>query len=124
MPILRGRGKRAKHDSVEDAHHRADAWRARCLRKGLPVGLNPLLAYCTTTELAELIGEIAAEIRSQEWRDVATAISELKDIRDSVMHNQLIEDSALDKLYDLQLRVREALIKPPLPDFTDIFPLG
>jgi hypothetical protein len=113
MPILRGRYKRLKDNLVEDTHQRASEWRTQSRGKKLPVDLNPLLAYCSTTDLAELIREIADELRSSEWRAVSVAMEDLSEIRNSVMHNQLIDDRCLERLHELQARVWEAASRTP-----------
>jgi len=109
--ILTGRGpKYDRHREVlEDAYNRAKGWRARSARGGLPVSLNPLLAYCSTRDLADLIEEIGKDMDSPEWQRIAEAIRELSYVRDAVMHNQLIDDIALQRLYDLQADIYEAL---------------
>jgi len=110
-PILKGISiKHNKHEQVfEDAHQRAIDWQARSTDRGLPVALNPLLAYLSTRDLADIIEEIGTEIGSGAWQRVARAIQNLTGVRDAVMHNQLIDDAALQRLYDLQADIYEAL---------------
>ena len=109
-------GRSRKYDiekSVEeDAFKRAEDWKARSANRGLPVGLNPLIAYLSTRDLANLIEELGAESKSPEWLRISQAIRTLSDVRDAVMHNQLIDDNDLQRLYNLQANIFEALSKP------------
>lgn len=111
QPLLEDRFKRYndREQIFEDAHQRATDWRARSADKGLPVALNPLLAYLSIRDLADVIEEIGADIGSEAWQRIARAIQELAGVRDAVMHNQLIDDAALQRLYDLQADIYEAL---------------
>ena len=59
--------------------------------------------------------EIADELRSSEWRAVSLAIEDLSEIRNSVMHNQMIDDRCLERLHELQARVWEAVSRTSLP---------
>ena len=93
----------------EDAYQRAMDWQAHSAEEGLPVTLNPLLAYLSTRDLADIIEEIGIEIGSDAWQRIAQAIQNLAGIRDAVMHNQLVDDIALQRLYDLQAGIYEAL---------------
>lgn len=98
----------------EDAYERAEDWQDRSSDRGLPVELNPLIAYLSTRDLANLIEEVGSKMRSREWLRIAQAIRSLSDVRDAVMHNQLIDDDELQRLYDLQADIYEALSKPGL----------
>ena len=71
--------------------------------------LNPLIAYLSTRELANLIEELGAELHSPQWLRIAQAIRALSDVRDAVMHNQLIDDNQLEQLYKLQANIYDAL---------------
>ena len=115
VPILSGRYKRLNLNTVEDTHQRASEWKSRSHDKKLPVDLNPLLAFCSTSDLAGLVREIADELRSSEWRAVSLAIEDLSEIRNSVMHNQMIDDRCLERLHELQARVWEAVSRTSLP---------
>lgn len=48
-------------------------------------------------------------MHSEAWQLIAQAIRDLASVRDAVMHNQLIDDTALQSLYDLQADIYEAL---------------
>jgi len=95
----------------EDAYERAADFQNRSSDRGLPVELNPLIAYLSTRDLANLMEELGAKMQSTEWLRIAQAIRTLSDVRDAVMHNQLIDDTELDKLYQLQGDVYAALSK-------------
>jgi hypothetical protein len=106
--ILKGRAQRLDGvtHSWEDAYDRASTWCADSIDRGV---LNPLTAYLSTRDLARLIKEISREMGSEAWQDIAKAIMELSDIRDAVIHNQLIEGSALQRLRELRADIYEAL---------------
>jgi hypothetical protein len=106
--LLENRGWKSNEDTGnrEDAYQRAMDWCQRSLDKGV---LNPLLAYLSTRDLAHLVEEISHEIGSEAWQEIANAIMELSDIRDAVMHNQLIEGSDLKRLYELRGDIYAAL---------------
>ena len=71
--------------------------------------MNPLVAYLSTRDLAGIIEEIGVEIGSKIWQRIAQAIRDLAGVRDAVMHNQLVNDAALQRLYDLQADIYKAL---------------
>lgn len=112
--ILKGRASRAKRNGcdIEDAYQRAQAWRTRSTKKHLNTDFNPLIAYCSTTDLAELTREVGVEQGRQEWRMVADLLEELVPIRDAVMHNQLIDEKSLERLLSLQERIYSLLGNP------------
>ena len=115
IPILSGRYKRLNLNTIEDTHQRASELKSRSRDKKLPVDLNPLLAFCSTSDLAGLVHEIADGLRSSEWRTASLAIEDLSEIRNSVMHNQIIDDRCLERLHELQARVWEAISRTSLP---------
>jgi hypothetical protein len=106
--ILAGRCQRFNEEtnSSEDVYQRASHWRGQSLDKGR---LNPLLAYVSTRDLARVIEEIGRDMNSEAWQHIADAIMELSDIRDAVMHNQLIDEPALRRLYELRADIYAAL---------------
>ena len=110
-PILEGKSKKynEREYAYEYAHQRALNWRDHSADRGLPVELNPLMAYLSVRDLADLIAEIGADIHSQAWQHIAQAIQDLASVRDAVMHNQLVDDAALQRLYDLQADIYAAL---------------
>lgn len=91
--------------SVEDAYSRATDWRARSEKKGLLTAHNPLITYCTTRDLAKIISDIGYESRTDAWKPIADAIEKLADVRDAVMHHQLIDLNTLKQLYALQVKM-------------------
>jgi hypothetical protein len=92
-----------------DAYDRATDWQARSADKGMPAALNPLLAYLSTRDLANIVEEIGIELDSKAWQRIAQVIRDLAGVRDAVMHNQLIDDAVLQRLYDLQADIYETL---------------
>lgn len=110
-PILANRAKKYNQDTCrfEDALQRAEEWKQRSAVNGLPADANPLMAFLSTRDLAQLITEIAHESKIQAWAGISQALLDLADIRDAVMHNQLIDDGQLNKLYDLQASFYQAL---------------
>jgi hypothetical protein len=115
VPILKGRCRRLNQNRLEDTYQRASDWMSRSRDKNLPADLNPLLAFCSTSDLAGLVREIADELRSPDWRAVSVAIEDLSEIRNSVMHNQMIDDCCLDRLHALKARVWDAVSRTSLP---------
>lgn len=94
---------------VKDLHQRTIEWRIRSSHHNMPVHLNPLLAYSSTSDLAELVTEIGRELHSLEWQRIGQALRDLAPVRDAVMHNQLIHDAALQRLEDLKNEIYHAL---------------
>lgn len=110
-PILAGRAKkynRAK-ERLEDAQERAEDWQRQSSEKGLSTSSNPLLAFLGMRDLAQLIAEIGTESKVRTWGRVSQALLDLANVRDAVMHNQLIDDDTLQKLYDSQYALYQAL---------------
>jgi len=105
--ILEGRiwKKNRKTDESEDAYQRANAWKKRSANKKMHTDFNPLITYCSTTDLADLTRDMGVERNRQEWQKVANLIEELVPIRDAVMHNQLIDETSLELLLSLQERI-------------------
>jgi len=84
-------------------------WKSRSERKGVMVNVNPRISYSSTGQLCGLLESIAFELHSNEWLEIASNLDEMKDIRDAVMHNQIINDIHLERLYELQAHVYRAL---------------
>jgi hypothetical protein len=116
--ILAGRHLKPRQNTndLADAHQRAVEWRTRNQKYGLPVDTNPLIAYCSTSDLAELIDEIAQEMHSDRWQKAARAMRGLTQIRDAVMHNQLIDDRCLAEIMSVQAQIHAALDSFVLPE--------
>jgi hypothetical protein len=96
---------------VEDAYTRAVEWRGQSAERGLPTDLNPLITYSSTRTLADLVDEVGHELQSREWQDIGRAVRNLSDVRDAVMHNQLIDDLSLNRLNQLCVRIYQALAR-------------
>lgn len=84
-------------------------WKARSIRNGVMVDVNPRIAYSSTGQLCGLLERIALDLNSNEWLEIASSLDEMKDIRDAVMHNQIINDFHLERLYGLQASIYHAL---------------
>jgi len=108
---LMGRGRKFNQDKGvnEDAYKRAEDWKENSADRGLASELNPLIAFLSLRDLANLVETMDGEIHSTNWMRIAQMIRELSDVRDSVMHNQLIDDFALLRLYDLQADIYQTL---------------
>lgn len=93
----------------EDAQERAVNWRSRCQKKGLPVDLNPDIAYLSLPDLADILSELSMKRGTQKWEHVTSALNEIVSIRDAVMHNQLIEINDFDRILKLKNKINTAI---------------
>ena len=93
----------------QDAQMRAEQWRERSREHGLPVHLNPDIAYLSLNDLGGLIEELGKLMGLDSWLRVAKSVEQVVYIRDAVMHNQIIEISDLRNIYDLQNKIYSAL---------------
>lgn len=107
--LLNGRYVRKIRKEDLDAQQRAERMRSTSFDNGLPVHLNPDIAYLYLSDLGGILKEIAEQIDSADWRRVAEAVDRVSYIRNAVMHNQIIEISDLQKIYDLQAEIFTAL---------------
>jgi hypothetical protein len=90
------------HKSEMDAYTRAMDWQDKNEDKGVhSITINPVIAYLSTKDLISLVKEIAQEINSENWKNIAQSLDNLSGIRDAVMHNQLIDEDDLGQLYIL-----------------------
>lgn len=87
----------------------ADEWRERCRENGLAVVLNPDIAYITLPGLAGMLEQLSIREESLKLDQVIEAVEEVVDIRDAVMHNQLIEFDDFEKILVLQNRISTAI---------------
>jgi hypothetical protein len=110
-PLLLNRAKKYDKHRQEYlfAYERAQEWKENSRKAGLPVELNPLIAYLSIKDLPKLIDELAEELGSEQWKKIATALESTGYIRDAVMHNQIIDDAAYARLFDLRASIYEAL---------------
>jgi hypothetical protein len=115
---LMGRARKYNPDKQidEDAYERAEDFQKRSSLRGMQVELNPLIAYLSTRDLANLVEEMGAKMQSREWLRISQAIRSLSDVRDAVMHNQLIDDEALVQIYNLRAQIYSTLGEPRLID--------
>ena len=111
QPLLAGRSSRysERTGQIEDAHTRAAQWQQRSLSQGLPADLNPLIAYLSMRDLAELLSEIGRELRSHPWQQIGSSLRGLAEVRDAVMHGQLVDESALQRLVKLQAEIYQVI---------------
>lgn len=108
--VLQGRAIKAQiSDDDADAFTRAKDWRNRSSASVYFVELNPLISYCSTRDLANIIREISRELNVDSWAQIAASVEEMAPIRDAVMHHQLVDRSALDQLSALRSRVYSLL---------------
>ena len=116
-PLLRGRGFkdvtfRKNGDLIkqeQDAQERAEQWQMRSKDNGLPVHLNPTIAYLSLSDLVAILNELGEFMNSTNWLRVAAAAQRIVSIRDAVMHNQIVEIVDLEKIYSLQTEIFSAL---------------
>lgn len=92
-----------------EIHSKAKAWKRKSTKAGLPAKLNPLLTFVSTRELATLVQEIGDFNESEEWLKIGKILEDLSDVRNAVMHNQLIDVKSLDKLLILQHKMYKSL---------------
>lgn len=92
------------------AHERASDWRDKSRSVGLSVDTNPLVTYLSVKDLPLLVDELSREIKSEKWSTISSAINSMGDIRDAVMHNQIIDDKAFIQLFDLRAAIYNALL--------------
>jgi len=86
----------------------ADNQRTLADRRGLNIAINPIIAYISTNDLANLIEDIGYKYNLNQWKIVGKTMKDVKDIRNAVMHNQLIDEISLNKLYELQSQIYSA----------------
>jgi hypothetical protein len=92
-----------------DGYERANEWKNKSVKHDLYTNINPLIAYLSTNDLADLISELSLMNKSNEWKRISQSIVSLSHVRNAVMHNQMIDDQSLIKLYDLQAEIYDAL---------------
>ncbi|RME57272.1 ATP-binding protein [Candidatus Parcubacteria bacterium] len=111
--ILRGKLQRYNQQlgTYEDAYDRARRWQQKKISNGVTGYSDSLLVYLSTRELASLIDEIAPPTEGTTWKMVAETIREVANIRDAVMHNQLIDEQALLILDNSKQLIYDALSK-------------
>lgn len=71
--------------------------------------LNSNIAYLSMSDLADLIETIGIERKWLSWQALANTLHGIRDVRDAVMHNQLIDQRVLTRLYDLREQIYAAL---------------
>jgi hypothetical protein len=98
------------HESYpeDDAYERAKEWQQRSQQHGVGVNINPLIAFTSIGDLVQLLTELSVTDELL-WKEIVKAIEKTTSIRDAVMHNQVINEKSLEKLYDLQAKILKAL---------------
>jgi hypothetical protein len=96
--------------NAENAYDRALNWKERNRQRNITsVILNPEIAYLSTGDLATLVKEIGVENDWNSWEQIGNQIEDLQGIRNTVMHNQIIDLADLEKLYKLREHIYLAL---------------
>lgn len=108
---LKGRGRKFDIDAgvSNDAFDRATTWRQKKARTEVGAGSKPLLAFLSTRDLAGILSELASQTGVTTWNGIARALLDLSDVRDAVMHNQLISDADYEELQSLRTSIYAAL---------------
>ena len=75
----------------------------------MPDQLNPDIAYTSLTTLAGILTELGRKEGSKRWEKVVEAVEEVVNIRDAVMHNQLIEFDDFEKILMLKNKISVAV---------------
>lgn len=92
-------GKLLKYDSnrgeYTDAQSRALEWQSRSTKNGLPTLLNPLIAYLSTRDLADMFDEFSRQNEKVGFKEIGRLLRDLSNVRDAIMHNQLIDEFAI-----------------------------
>lgn len=115
-PILAGWANNFRFDynnggRVKDAQEVADDWRSRSEKKGLTVDVNPDIAYLSLSDLADILFELSSKKNLQNSDFTPKTLKEIVNIRDAVMHNQLIEIEDYEKILKLHNKITTAISK-------------
>jgi hypothetical protein len=108
LELLEGFAVSYEGDAPQTLLDKAKYQRDRTKAKGLNTSINPIIAYISTGELAHLIKEIEHRFDVSHWDEIGEKMLKVAAIRNAVMHNQLIDETALDELYDLQHKIYAA----------------
>lgn len=108
-PLLQGLGQ--PDEDNRTIYDRSDRWRRS---SNLTLARqNPLIAFCSTRDLANLVEEVGYKIQVSTWHSVADSLRKLAYIRDAVMHNQLIDFDELAELQTLRTNIMKAISQSP-----------
>jgi hypothetical protein len=108
--ILKGLNRRYDNaNQLTDADERTRNERKRIQGYGLNAALNPQIAYLTTGDLAQILQEIGRKDEDKAWLKIAESVQQMASIRNMVMHNQLVDEAALQTLYELRAAIYKAL---------------
>lgn len=95
-------------DHIEDAYQKAVSWRNEASAI-VSMDVNPLIAFCSTKELAGLMRDVGGELQSGAVARIARALDDLNSIRNVVMHNQLVDVDCIERLLVLRHIIYQAL---------------
>lgn len=105
--LIRFSGEKKRED---DIYERALDWKEYSAKRNVKsANLNPMIAFSSTSSLADLVNDIGNEIGSLAWVEISRAIREMAGVRDAIMHNQIIDDTDMKMLYEIQEKVFKAL---------------
>jgi hypothetical protein len=98
--ILIGRGIKAESPKGEitDAYTRTLRWKDKSINSMD----TPLITFLSTSDLGLLLAEVAYENGNDVWNTLSDYVYDLLDIRNSVMHSQMIGDEEIDRLIKIQ----------------------
>lgn len=106
--LLEGFVKRFDEGRVRDLSDRARELQLRSKIDELVFFNNSILTYITTGELTNLIKEVGDKYDLLGWKNISRAMKNVEAIRNAVMHNHLIDEKSLSKLYELQEKIYSA----------------
>jgi hypothetical protein len=93
---------------IEDLHVRTARLAQRSNAEQM-MSQSALISFCTTTELSELLGELAVSLKDEAVNHISRRVKKLVPLRNAVMHNHVISESILDELYSLQQEFYSAI---------------
>jgi hypothetical protein len=94
-----------------DARERARAWKDRRAQGAPWDHRNPLVAYTSTRELGDLIQEAGRTYGSTPLIRIGKELRDVAEVRDAVMHNQMITHSALSRIEQFHANVVKGLVE-------------
>ena len=93
---------------------KAADWRERRSRKNSLASINPLIAHSLLSDLANLIVEASLASGLTGWQWISQAVKDVIELRNAIMHVQVIGEKDLERLRALKLTVIEALGTAPI----------
>lgn len=112
--ILTGWGEKYdQNGELTDAYQRAEYWKSMSKFKESLQTVNPEISYLSMRDLAQIIMEIGAMHSRNNWQNVGHGMRQLADIRDAVMHNQILPDDKLAWLIEYRAEIIDLLRRRP-----------